>query len=147
MVSFFQTGGPARSGGGAKPHARIKTMSVKHIWTAQAGWNNLSVGAEIEALIRPLIVAKFGKVAEGARFSINKRAGDVVIGVADEEIARLRKATDKANKAAGDAAMPAANASLAALQEQVAALMAALGQAAPAAPAEPAKRGRKPRAA
>lgn len=104
-------------------------MTVKHVWAQGQGWNNLALTDEITALVMPLVMAKFGKQAEGARFSINKRGGDIVIGVADAELERLRKAADKTNRKAGDAAQPAVSEALAemsALKAQVAALMDAL---------------------
>lgn len=117
------------------------------------GWANVDVtdvlapmAAQIAAQMRPGKPAGF---YDGVRFSVNKRAGSVVLGIATAELDRIDAEANKANKAAGDAAAPKAGASVADLQGQIAALMALVQgaglvpQGTPAAPEAKGRRGRK----
>lgn len=119
------------------------------------GWANVDisamlapVAAEIAHQMRPGKPAGF---YDGVRFSVNKRGGSTVLGIATAELDRIDTEKAKAVKASADKAAPDAGASVAALQAQVAALMAALqGQgvvpaAVPAseAPKAAGRRGRK----
>lgn len=94
------------------------------------GWANVDVtdvlapmAAQIAAQMRPGKPAGF---YDGVRFSVNKRAGSVVLGIATAELDRIDAAAKAEVKAAGDKAAPAAVAGMAELQAQVAALMKAL---------------------
>lgn len=91
------------------------------------GWANVDVTAplqkmadEIAAQMRPGKPAGF---YDGVRFSVNKRGGSAVLGIAAAELDRIDAEKAKAVKASADKAAPAAGASVADLQAQIAALM------------------------
>lgn len=128
----------------------------KHIWMEAAGWHNMDVTAEIDAVVRPMLVTQFGKgVGEEVRYSVNKRAGTLTIGVAQAEIDRVKAAKAKAVKASADKAAPGAVAGMAQMAQELEvlkALLAKLAGGAVASPAEgaevaPKARGRKPKVA
>ncbi len=91
------------------------------------GWANVDVTAALQEVadgvanqMRP------GRDYAGVRFSVNKRGGSAVLGIALAELDRIDAEKAKAVKASADKAAPAAGASVADLQAQVAALMAAM---------------------
>lgn len=110
---------------------------AKHQIVQNMGWANVDisamlapVAAEIAHQMRPGKPAGF---YDGVRFSVNKRAGAVVLGIATAELDRIDAEKAKAVKAGADKAAPVAAASvaemearLAASEARIAALLAAV---------------------
>lgn len=128
----------------------------KTMWMEAAGWHNADVTAQIEAAVRPILVEAFGKVVGAeVRYSVNKRAAAITVGVAQTEVDRVKKAHADGVKKLADKAAPEATAqmtNMAAELAQLKALLAKLAGGVVASPAEgaegaPKARGRKPKVA
>lgn len=80
----------------------------KTMWMEAAGWHNADVTALIDAAVRPILIEAFGKVAGAeVRYSVNKRAAAITVGVAQTEVDRVTKAhTDRVKKSADKASAP-----------------------------------------